>query len=97
MRMLAEDELREAVLLIFANKQVCIFMIYLSTIPINLSMSRPYKHPQLIIDRTYDTLLFSNVIKKNLITSLSSHPNQIYFEMNSINDARKIFIMSVLT
>ena len=26
MRMLAEDELREAVLLIFANKQVCIFL-----------------------------------------------------------------------
>lgn len=26
MRMLAEDELRDAVLLIFANKQVCIFI-----------------------------------------------------------------------
>lgn len=27
MRMLAEDELRDAVLLIFANKQVCIFIL----------------------------------------------------------------------
>lgn len=26
MRMLAEDELRDAVLLIFANKQVCVFL-----------------------------------------------------------------------
>lgn len=34
MRMLAEDELRDAVLLIFANKQVCIPVIIMMAIAI---------------------------------------------------------------
>jgi len=34
MRMLAEDELRDAVLLVFANKQVCNTSCFLHSVPV---------------------------------------------------------------
>jgi len=51
MRMLAEDELRDAVLLVFANKQVCelICQIFLS-----------------LIQSVSDSITFSDLLRQNL-------------------------------
>ena len=56
MRMLAEDELRDAVLLIFANKQVCSFdwLIHLIALVHVLALSRNY------FDRDGGKLSFMN-------------------------------------